>query len=472
MFKPIFLTSNSILMKKALTFVLLLASSFLSAQSNDSLTMNEAYNYSVGDTFQYSVYDRGSSIYRFKPQQIVIKEKKVDFFGEITTYIRQIEEYKLVQTGPVSAYPFYSNLTEIMRVRMSNDKVKASPCPIITNPSRFDYCYDSIKTDYGGRKTLKHEYLYVNASAWRKEHYVAGLGRALFYLTGADGVFDEISLKYYNKNGQTWGNYDSTIVKELRKIKPLLVREVYDFDLGDVLIYAHKLYEPVFSSILKTQYERRTILSKMKNTKGDSITYTYKSERFFKDSLKKMPERIDTLIVTDLDSIAINKFKPNPSSPGFKTYASDTYLNFCPDRKLNTRHLFCDNCDYGMVLWVGQGAGITLTQVLSFSPTESRLIYFKKGSETWGTPIDFPVGINTPSVSTPKITLSPNPTSDILTIHTDIIFNKLRIINTNGQLVLEENNVQSINTTHLPNGIYFLQIFEGSILRGVMKFVK
>ena len=65
-----------------------------------------------------------------------------------------------------------------------------------------------------------------------------------------------------------------------------------------------------------------------------------------------------------------------------------------------------------------------------------------------------------------------NPTSDILTIDTDIVFNKLRIINTNGQLVLEEKNVQSIHTEQLPNGIYFLQVFEGSVLRGVMKFVK
>ena len=453
-------------MKKTLTFVLLLTASFLSAQSNDSLTMNEAYNYSVGDTFQYRVYDRGSSIYRFKPQQIVIKEKKVDFFGEITTYVRQIEEYKLVQTGPQSAYPFYSNLTEILRERMSDDKVKViESCPNITNPSRFIYCYDSIITDYGGRKTLKHESANIGASASRREHYVQGLGQALFYVTAADGGYDEISLRYYSKNGQTWGSYDSTIVKELRKMKPLTVREVYDFNLGDIFIYEHKLYAPPLVGTLRTQYERRTILSKTMNTKGDSIIYTYNSERFFKDSLRKASERIDTLIVTDLDSVAINKFKPNPSS-GFKTYASDTYLSFCIDRKLNTRHLFCDNCDYGMDFWVGQGVGVTYMHVLSFSPTESRLIYFKKKTETWGTPIDFPVGINTPSVSTPKITLSPNPTSDILTIDTDIIFNKLRIINTNGQLVLEEKNVQSINTAQLPNGIYFLQVFEGSILRG------
>ena len=456
-------------MKKSLTIVLLLTISFLSAQNNDSLTINEAYNYGVGDTFQYNVYDRGSSIFRFKPRQIVIKEKKVDTFSKITTYIQQIEEFTIVRTGLLSAYPFYSNITQISRMRMSDEKVKATEiCGIITNPSRSNFCYDSIKTDYGGRKTLKHESANIAASASRKEHYAQGLGRALYYITSADGGYDEISLRYYNKNGQTWGNFDSTIFQERLIIKPLTVREVYDFDLGDIFIYDHKLYAPPLVGTLRTQYERRTILSKTMNVKGDSIIYTYNSERFFKDSIKKA-SKIDTLIVTNLDSVAINKLKPNPSS---QLYASDTYLSFCIDRRLNTRRLFCDNCDFSTVLWVGQSVGITLTQVGDILPTESRLIYFKKKTDVWGTPIDFPVGINTPSVSTPKITLSPNPTSDILTIDTDILFNKLRIININGQLVSEENNVKSMNTAQLPNGIYFLQVFEGQILRGVMKFVK
>ena len=287
-------------MKKTLTFVLLLTASFLFAQSNDSLTMNEAYNYGVGDTFHYRVYDRGSSIYRFKPQQIVIKDKRVDTFSRTITYVRQIEEYKLVQTGPQSAYPFYSNLTEILRERMSDDKVKViESCPNITNPTRLNYCYDSIKTDYGGRKTFKHESANVAASASRKEHYAQGLGQALFYVTAADGGYDEISLKFYNKNGQTWGNYDSTIFKERLKIKPLIVREVYDFNLGDIFIYEHKLYAPPLVGTLRTQYERRTILSKTINAKGDSIIYTYNSERFFKDSLRKIPDiYFATIVIT------------------------------------------------------------------------------------------------------------------------------------------------------------------------------
>ncbi len=465
---PYYLTSNSIIMKKALTFVLLLTASFLSAQSNDSLTINEAYNYGVGDTFQYSIYDRGSSIYRFKPQQIVIKEKKVDTSFKIITYIRQIEEYKLVQTGPQSAYPFYSNQNDILKVKMSDDKVKPSPCPIIINPSNFNYCYDSIKTDYGGRKTLKHEYN-PNLAGLTKEHYAQGLGRPLLYYSGPDGQYNEISLKYYNKNGLTWGNFDSTIAKERIKIKPLTVREVYDFDLGDVFIYEHMEFSPPIFGKFTTRYERRTVLSKTISTNGDSIIYTFKSESAFKDSLSKVTTRMDTAKVIDLDSLALYKVKPNPTGL-FRTYASDTYSVYCTDRRQNWRFLVCECFDYSYSQSVGQGIGII--NLNANFPASSSLIYFKKGSETCGTPIDFPVGINTPSVSTPKITLSPNPTSDILTIDTDIIFNKLRIINTNGQLVSEEKNVQSINTAQLPNGIYFLQVFEGSILRGVMKFVK
>ncbi len=450
-------------MKKAFTFLFLLSFSLLIAQNSDSLTINEAYNFSVGDTFRYNVYDLGVAMSRFKPQQIVIKEKKVDSIGKMITYIRQKEEAYLVQTGNRTFKSVFNDFTDILRVEMSNEKVKTPKCPANISP----YCWDSIKLDYGGRKTLKHEYNAFFAE-FGKEHYSQGLGRTRLWFSGPDGKYNEVSLLYYNKNGQNWGNYSNEIATARKNITPLKVREVYDFEVGDVFIYEKKGFFSPMNSTLTTRYERRTIQSRS-NT-GNSIMYTYKNESANKDTLYKVTTIIDTLRVTDLDSLAISKVKPQNIFT-LKTYNSDSYSKFYDsNRDMNSRYLVCDCFDFSYSLSVAKGLGIVLEE--PYFPLVDKLIYFKKGSETWGTPVDFSTSINTPSVSASKIILSPNPTRDFINIETDVLFNKIQIVNINGQPVYSTNNESVANVSQLPNGVYFLQIFVDNELKGAQKFIK
>jgi uncharacterized membrane protein len=60
-----------------------------------------------------------------------------------------------------------------------------------------------------------------------------------------------------------------------------------------------------------------------------------------------------------------------------------------------------------------------------------------------------------------KVSIYPNPASDILYIHSKININKLEVYNVSGQMVLTKQNVQGnqqLNTSALQNGVYFIQL--------------
>lgn len=86
---------------------------------------------------------------------------------------------------------------------------------------------------------------------------------------------------------------------------------------------------------------------------------------------------------------------------------------------------------------------------------------------TWPTVNCTVNGIRSNSLENENLILYPNPASDELNIsfnaQTKIDFNKVLIYNSFGQLIREEeisfkNNSASINTTNLPNGVYYLNL--------------
>lgn len=58
-----------------------------------------------------------------------------------------------------------------------------------------------------------------------------------------------------------------------------------------------------------------------------------------------------------------------------------------------------------------------------------------------------------------KINVYPNPTSSILKIKTDLLIEKVEIMDSNGRMVQSSVKANEINVVHLASGIYFLKIY-------------
>ena len=61
------------------------------------------------------------------------------------------------------------------------------------------------------------------------------------------------------------------------------------------------------------------------------------------------------------------------------------------------------------------------------------------------------------------INIYPNPTSSIININSSVIFNDMRIVNSQGNVVyihenLTDNDFVKIDLSHLPKGLYFIYI--------------
>ena len=123
--------------------------------------------------------------------------------------------------------------------------------------------------------------------------------------------------------------------------------------------------------------------------------------------------------------------------------------------------MVCDCLDFIDDITVGQGLGVTYRE--TYAPNLERLVYYKKGADTWGTPVILS-SITTPSVFYEKIKVYPNPTNQILNIETEGRFDKVQLVNIYGQIALNQKEKNALNVAHLPNGIYFLHVFEASHL--------
>ena len=82
-------------------------------------------------------------------------------------------------------------------------------------------------------------------------------------------------------------------------------------------------------------------------------------------------------------------------------------------------------------------------------------------------------GISTINNNLNEINIYPNPANLFLTINTILNYNEIRIINSLGQLMLKQGNSNTVNTSSLEKGIYFIQLFndKGKLL-STKKFVK
>ena len=177
--------------------ILLFSIAFLSnfngyAQNLQPLTIREAYDFNVNDTFQYAISLNPRIVSFYPPpsmlRQVVVLSKQIDSIKKQVTYATAVEEYTPSYTSGrfLTESTFRKKLPEIVVIKNLDSILNAQgKCSIISNPTFSNYCYDSTVLAYGNRKTLKHEYN-IQFAALGKEHYAAGLGSTLNYSTGGD----------------------------------------------------------------------------------------------------------------------------------------------------------------------------------------------------------------------------------------------------------------------------------------------
>ena len=103
------------------------------------------------------------------------------------------------------------------------------------------------------------------------------------------------------------------------------------------------------------------------------------------------------------------------------------------------------------------------------------LKYFKKGDETWGTPLEDPLGIS-PNSSDRKVVLFPNPVEDFLYIRAneDAKIEKVSIFDPQGKIIYEKSiagNLVRIDVRKWNKGMYFYQIHKRNAVLEYGKFV-
>lgn len=200
-------------MKKITLFLLFLMSIGTGyAQTSDSISYREVYNFDVGDEFHY--YAGGGKTTSHSIEKVLTKQYSADN-DSVYYSIYLIQQSKYLNMAPyfikdtiVVKYGFLLNGLEEKYYRGNTKK---------------DTCYSSIyctyksdsiySTTYNNRKGYQHirdstyedtvqnrtYYLYSNYSI-----YVVGIGNSYYYNTNNYGTINK-SLVYYKKGSETWG---------------------------------------------------------------------------------------------------------------------------------------------------------------------------------------------------------------------------------------------------------------------------
>jgi Secretion system C-terminal sorting domain len=253
----------------------------------------------------------------------------------------------------------------------------------------------------------------------------------------------------------------------------LTVRDVYDFEVKDTLVYRLNLVEKGRKNFILHQ----SILKKWQNTRQDSLFYQVKNE--YLASPNNKITQFDTLIYTFLDSSVLNYTYPDKRGAHPRTSIQDSiYPNSANYNGRKTTSRVYNNPlvgGIGRTFTKGIGCVYAFKSIETIGMEDTTLLYFNKNGEIWGKWFDLSVALTTPSVFASKITISPNPVSDILTLKSHESFDRIHIFNSQGVIVASESgflsNEKTISLAHLPNGMYFTQVFKGKIGRGVNKFV-
>ncbi len=260
----------------------------------------------------------------------------------------------------------------------------------------------------------------------------------------------------------------------------LTKREIYDFNVGDIFHYTY-VNTSAYNELLENTLTIREIIDKQFFNNGDSVVY------LFKDSLHSYisPHYTngDTIVsktelVTKSYSFKENqKMLPNGASniDGFGWQCFWRFSDYHEQRRVlimnDTPFAQYDGdscwhmlCGPDVTAYYLEGCGLYKRDHNHEGLTIfTDLVYYKKGTFIWGTPISMPLAIDEIKQGTTELNIYPNPVKrqqklNIRTKHGESY--QISIYSLQGQLIyagVNEGSEIAINTAELSRGVYIVE---------------
>ena len=177
----------------------------------------------------------------------------------------------------------------------------------------------------------------------------------------------------------------------------------------------------------------------------------YSPAYFYSDSsiFKLYPEQLDSTKTLVKDSLYNNPMQYANRLQGLVTSTTPKYG--CS--------ALCQTIKYA------SGLGMTDFSILSEDPGDVRsnhLLYYHKGNEVWGTPVDIISATAELKSGITDMVLYPNPVNDFVYLRSIGKGDKISVYNTLGELVLTKKVSSDVpmSVGELPNGLYVLMLSE------------
>lgn len=231
------------------------------------------------------------------------------------------------------------------------------------------------------------------------------------------------------------------------------IGEIYDYDVGDVFHFKHSLgyanNMTAFVSYRNIEVTDKFIISSEKICYNRSIK---KQEKWENEIIWTFIDTTDSICYSELDSL-INGGDIDT------VYTSSPMYN---GRIINSRNFYAGseqtNFDYV------NGCGLAVYSIFDWASTyfwENILVHYKKGTETWGTPVY--VSLKERDFNDNEICLYPNPAIDNIIIECQKQGNAIaEIYSVNGTLlkrIKTKDESTTINVSDLQKGVYILVVY-------------
>lgn len=239
------------------------------------------------------------------------------------------------------------------------------------------------------------------------------------------------------------------------------LRDIYDFDIGDKLHFHNIAYTGNGISPPYIKYDECVnilITNKYYSINNDTVFYirNYKASRIKNNSIW------DTTIVqlvsyTNLEATLYDRY-------GWFAFPDYSDPDYCHGRIQNTVS-WPNGLNGQTTMQFVQGLGQTVYQYNysgqgQYDQTDNRLVYYQKGTETWGTP--YPVSIEENTFQGNRMEIMPNPAHQEIRINIGKqLKSKVFIFNLAGKQILNfefSGVTDKIDISSLNPGIYFLSV--------------
>ena len=412
-------------------------------------TLGEIYDFDIGDEFHYrNIHYEGS----YHPPDLIYDD---------CVNITIIDKYYSADSNTV----FYKRIYQVSRVEWNGtwDTTKVDIVSYNGLGSTLRNLYgiwafpDYSSPDYFHGRVL-NTVSWPNGGNDGETHmtFVQGLGQVSknnSHSGQQQHVLHEEKLVYYKKGSEVWGNpYYVPTYQTLG--------EIYDFDIGDEFHYRNIFYEgSQYPPDLKyDECVNITITDKYYSADRDTVFYnrTYRSSR------------IENNGTWDTSMVDLVSFKNLGSTlrdvHGKWAFPDSSNPDYFHGRVLNEVAMpNAGNDGYTNMRFV-QGLGQVNYHYDQSGQQhmliEEKLVYYKKGSEVWGTP--YPVSIEKYLIPDKRLVITPNPAHNEIEVSIGkYLKSELIIYDMNSKKVLNfefAGNTTKLDISNLKTGIYILTV--------------